>query len=202
VVYCPHLYPRDAAASSVEEWRTLLLPNFRAMRAEADSWGGALVLGEWGIHPNDRSAPEYIQAVQSLSIEYGSGQAFWVWKENSQGSWGFFDFDEAAGSWLPREQGLKQIGRPHALAVPGRFLHHSFDPESRELRVGFRSEGDDGPPLLYLPDIWYPSGFEVILNGLPAAAGEFDRQTHRILIDWSPVRGNFDLLVRPKGPSY
>lgn len=105
VVYCPHSYPFLMSGDRVEEWRDQLTDSYAGMRAEADSWGAALVVGEWGADPREPAQYPYIQAAQELAEDVGAGRAFWVWKEISQGFWGFYDRDGAIDAWTLRAEG-------------------------------------------------------------------------------------------------
>lgn len=114
------------------------------MRAEANAWGGALVVREWVTHPNSPEAAGYIRALQEAAETWSFGQMQRLWKEDSQGSWGFYDFDDATENWVVRENAVRLSGRPYALAVPGKLLSQSFDPDTQVLAFSFESQGSDG----------------------------------------------------------
>jgi endoglycosylceramidase len=196
IVYCPHIYPMGVDASTYEEWKTWLDENFSNMKSEANSWGGALVVGEWGVHPDDAEAPGYIQAVQEAAEELSSGQMLWLWKEDSQGSWGFYDFDVATDNWVVRDNAVRLFGKPYALAVPGTLLSHHFDPEAQVLSFSFETQGDEqAGPLLYLPEFWFDGLPTIYLNG-STVGYERDASSQRVLLDWSGETGRFDVEVR------
>jgi len=196
IVYCPHIYPAGVDASTNEEWKTWLIENYSNMKSEANSWGGALVVGEWGVHPDDAEAPGYIQAMQEAAEESSSGQMLWLWKEDSQGSWGFYDFDVATGNWVIRDNAVRLFGKPYALAVPGTLLTQHFDPEERVLSFSFETKGgEQGGPLLFLPELWFDGLPTIYLNG-NMIGYEWDGSSQRVLLDWSGETGRFDVVVR------
>lgn len=193
VVYCPHLYPRRSFPDEAG-WRGYLRGNFESMVEEARAWGGALVLGEWGAHPGQTSSWPYIRAVLDLSWENGFGNAVWLWKENSQGSWGFYDHNEADGSWTLRNEGVRQMVLPSPLAVPGRLLRRSFSRERAILTFSFEAAGGEAAPLISVPALWYPSGVLVQVNGQPVEVTWLP-EAGRALLAWSGQAGTFDVQV-------
>ncbi len=195
IVYCPHIYPSGVNASTYEEWKAWLVANYGNMQREAHSWGAALVVGEWGIHPNSPEAEGYIRAQQEAAEELSSGQMLWLWKEDSQGSWGFYDFDDVAGSWVVRDSAVQLVGKPYALAVPGTLLTHNFDPETKVLSFSFEAKGGEmGGPLLYLPESWFGDLPTIVVNG-NTVSYERDVTTQRVLLDWDGQKGKFDIEV-------
>ena len=195
VVYCPHTYPL-VSASTVEGWKNALRNSFLAMRNEADSWGAALHMNEWGANPVSPGSDAYIQAVQELSEEVHAGQAFWLWKENSQGFWGFFNYDAPSGQWNERPGAARTVGKPYAMAVPGEWLEHGFDVATGTLRARFHAAGGEAAPLLFLPSSWYPQGVRVTLNGA-AVPVAIDPETHRAEIPWQGKAGDFEVVAVP-----
>lgn len=197
VVYCPHLYPFNVSLSTEAEWRAHLAPNLANMRAEADSWGAALVIGEWGGDPSGSGPFPYINVVQDLAEEGLMGQTFWLWKEISQGFWGFYDYDEGTDTWTLREEGARQIGKPYAVCVPGQFTFHDFDDAALRLTVRFDAQGGEGAPVLFLPATWYTNPV-VQLEGAVVNAS-VDPETQRVELPWSGAAGTFEVIVTEAG---
>tara|TARA_R110001592_G_scaffold357416_1_gene660560 strand:- start:121004 stop:122455 length:1452 start_codon:yes stop_codon:yes gene_type:complete len=195
IVYCPHIYPSGVDASTYEEWKTWLVENYSSMRVEADSWGAALVVSEWGTHPDAAESEGYIRAQQEAAEALSSGQITWLWKEDSQGSWGFYDVDSATGDWVLRENAVRHFAKPYAQAVPGRFLTHNFDPATGVLSFSFESSGkEQGEALLYLPQHWFDELPTILVNG-STVPYERDPQTQRVLLDLDTQSGTFTVEV-------
>ncbi|CAA0079587.1 Uncharacterised protein [Halioglobus japonicus] len=195
IVYCPHIYPLGIDATSYEDWQTWLATNFSNMRKEANSWGGALVLGEWGTHPDSPESEPYIQAMQEAADEFGSGQILWLWKEDSQGSWGFYDFDTASNSWVLRDSAARLFSKPYAQAVPGKLLTHNFDPQTKVLEFSFEATGNErAGVLLYLPELWFDGLPTILVNG-STIGYERDSSSQRALLDFDIQPGTYSIEV-------
>lgn len=195
VVYQPHLYPMllKPLENTAEAWASELETTFDRMVEEADSWGAALVIGEWGRDPKTSESFPYIDAVLRLSEERAIGHAFWLWKENTQGDWGLFDYDEKEDAWTERIAGRRQLTQPYAMAVPGRLVSNSFDTASATLRVKFTTSGGEAGPVLHLPADWIETP-RVTLNGKPF---EVTRVGARAPVAWDGAVGEFELVVTP-----
>lgn len=195
IVYCPHIYPNAVDATTYEEWKAWLDVNYSNMREEANSWGGALVVGEWGIHPDSPEAQAYIRAQQEAADKYSSGQMLWLWKEDSQDSWGFYDFDTDTQSWIIRENAVRQFSKPYVQAVPGTLLAQNFDTDTRVLSFSFESTGNEqGGVLLYLPELWF-DGLPTILVHGNTIGYERDVSSQRALLNLDIQQGTFDVEV-------
>ena len=195
IVYCPHIYPSGVTASTYEQWKAWLVENYSNMQEEANSWGGALVVGEWGTHPDSPEAEGYIRAQQEVAEELSSGQIYWLWKEASQDSWGFYDFEPATQSWIPRQSAVRLFSTPYVQAVPGTLVTHNFDPDTGVLAFSFEATGKErGGAQLYLPELWFPDPPTILVNG-NSVAYERDPSSQRVLLDLDLEPGRIDVEV-------
>jgi endoglycosylceramidase len=187
VVYEPHIYPTIVSVpdNTQAEWVAALQQSFEAITLEAASYGAAPFLGEWGEDPADPTQLPYLAAIQQLLEAQNMGEAFWLWKEESQGNWGFFD-QQPDGMWTPRSAGLKAVATPYPMAVPGTLASFHFDSSAGALTVSFTAKGGEAAPLMFLPDTWYPHGVSATLNGQKITMG-----TGRSLVPWSGQSGHF-----------
>ncbi|MFT4704463.1 MAG: endoglycosylceramidase [Bradymonadia bacterium] len=204
IVYAPHLYPNFAGVSrdTQESWRGFLDNTHDALAEEATAWGtnagpAAMAWGEWGMDPRSEEAQVYFPVVQAMSAERGIAQALWLWKEDSQDSWGIFDFDESTQAWTPRQSSLALVESPYAAAVPGRLLTHTYDDDTRTLTVTFEASGGEGPPVLYLPERVYGDGAAVTINTADTTT-ERDGAMQREVVGWDGEAGTFELRVTPR----
>ena len=126
-----------------------------------------------------------------LTAQFASGHAFWVWKENSQGSWGYFDAPTEGGEWTLRQAVIDNLTLPFVAAAPGLLNSQSWDPESGTLSFSFTSSGGEPGLLIYLPGNLFPSHTLRVGDGTPngihdAVDGE---QTTVFYGYWHLVRG-------------
>ena len=200
VVYEPHMYPNFIGMNyqTVPEWIDALTATFDHILPETQSWGAAPVIGEWGTHPNDSFAPALFEAIQKLADERSIGLAFWVWKEKASGNWGLFDYDGETETWTERTgSAIDALLRPRVMAVPGRLLSTRFDTATNELSATFEAAGGEGPPLLYLPQSYYPNGVAVQIDGASIEI-EIDPTTQRTLLPWNGETGAHEITVVPQ----
>lgn len=133
-----------------------------------------------------------MEAIDRLSDARAIGHAFWLWKERSQGSWGFFEYDEESDSWTERTDTVAAFVRNAALAVPGRMTRHQSDRATGQLRVEFTSTGQEiGPPLLYLR----AGTWRVTLDDSTATLIEVEGTGERVELPWTPQAGAHTIVV-------
>lgn len=154
VVYAPHVYTKvfttgcDLACRNDFTIDTLR-PSNESARAEADGWAAPLLVGEYGYDPKARFT-DYVGMQLALQDEFQASSTFWVWKESSEGAWGFFD--RTATGWTERAALRKPFARvlPRAFgAFPKRF---SWDEAAR--RFSAVLVGDPritGPSVVHVP---------------------------------------------------
>jgi endoglycosylceramidase len=194
LVYEPHMYPLSGPSENTDTaWVSYLQSTFNGMVTEAQHAGGAPFLGEWGADPSKSMSSPYVQCIEELIEPLQMGEAFWLWKEISQGNWGFYD-QTADGGWTLRADGLQQVTLPYPMAVPGTLKSFHFDRPSATLTVEFKAAGGEAAPLLFLAPNWYPNGVTVTLNGKGVDVG-----TGRVNLPWSGQSGSFTVVAAPKG---
>ena len=156
------------------------------------------MIGEWGYDPEGTRAAEYYGLTIDLLDEYAESWAFWVWKEDSQDSWGLHDRDPLTGAWSEREALVRALSRPRPERIAGWPRHFGFDPESGVLEVRFRGEDSvTAPNEVYLPERT-PGGFTVRCDGVPVTGATRDPATGLVEVDCSG-EGEHTLLVEGLG---
>ena len=119
-VYAPHVYtlsfsdPKNDLPKLTYE---RLANSVRNARDEANGWGTPLWIGEFGIGPQATNAKLWLQFEYDAQDEVLAGSALWLWKEESQGSWGLFDF--ANGQWKERAAYVKAVSRAYVQVAGG-----------------------------------------------------------------------------------
>lgn len=152
-VYAPHIY--TLAFTGTEEQllaftRASLRRAHQSAYDEAVAWQTPLLVGEFGMNPNGTRGLEYLELQTDLHDEFGASSAFWVWKEDSQGSWGMFD--RSGEEWVERPALRRVLSRPMPERIAGQPLWWRYDRVTRVLDIAF--EGDsavDAPSEVYVP---------------------------------------------------
>jgi endoglycosylceramidase len=177
-VYSPHVYTfvfqadQRAFQSATPE---ILEPSVRAAREEATAFETPLWVGEFGIGPStDPQHDVWMRTQQQLHDRYFASNAFWLWKEHSQASWGVHEYHAATDSWTERPQVVGWISRVHAVRIAGtpKRLESSAlgDSLTLELEPG---SAVGAPTQIYVPERFRATttatcdGAEIVFGGDP-----------------------------------
>jgi len=172
-VYAPHVYtfvfqPDQTAFDTFTPDQ--LEPSVAAARGEAEAWGTPLFLGEFGVGPGDAQHDLWMATEARLHDRYLASDAFWVWKEQSQGSWGLFDRDDATGAWTERPQVVAWVSRLHAARIGGDPTRVDYDPAAQTLHVELApGSATAAPTLVYVPER-LAAGYQVRCDGAAVTA--------------------------------
>jgi hypothetical protein len=164
-VYAPHIYTFVFDADPARLTALVpsdLEPSVEGARAEATAWHTPLMIGEYGIGPTAPNADLWMGVQAQLHDRYLASDAFWVWKEESQGAWGVFDF--SAGSWAERPQVVGWLSRIHAARIAGEVTANEYDYTTGALRL--ESHGSTTPHAIYTP----AASFTATCNGAAVTA--------------------------------
>jgi hypothetical protein len=149
-VYSPHMYTYvfgDAESSLQALTKADLKAGVDNARAEATAWGTPLYIGEYGIGPNMTNSNLWMQYQQELTDEYLASSAFWLWKEDSQGSWGVFD--KVGDDWVERPQMLNWISRIYPQHIAGKDVALAYDGITRTMTL---TSSGSGTHVVYVPE--------------------------------------------------
>jgi hypothetical protein len=121
---------------------------------EARAWGTPLFIGEFGVGPSaDPQNERWMQTQGQLHDRYFASDAFWLWKERSQGSWGLFDHDATTDTWTERPQVVAWISRVHVARVAGTPTSIESTPLGDAIHVEVApGSGTTAPHLIYVPE--------------------------------------------------
>ncbi len=151
-VYAPHIYT-FVFYSDPTQLQNLtpdaLEPSVQAAREEAKAWNTPLVIGEYGVGPDQANADLWMGVEATLHDRYLASDAFWVWKEQSQGAWGVFD--HTGDTWTERPQVVAWISRVHAARIAGEVIANEYDRDTGALQLETRNTGGV-PHSIYIPE--------------------------------------------------
>ena len=141
--YAPHVYT-GVFTTTEDDHETITKDQLRRSNAnarlEANGWQAPLVITEWGFGPDSPKADDYLRWQSELQEEYLASSFFWLWKEQSQGYWGCFDYDEPTDSFSPRQALRSSLARVRPAAVAGWPLSVAFDRSRGELSLQFHAD--------------------------------------------------------------
>jgi hypothetical protein len=145
-----------------------LEPSVAAARDEADAWRTPLVITEYGVGPTTPNADLWMGLEAHLHDKYLASDAFWLWKEESQGAWGVYDFDGT--TWTERPQVVGWISRIHAARIAGEVVANDYDDTTGALRLEVRPGTTHGAPhAIYVPER-AAATFQVTCDGAQMSA--------------------------------
>ncbi|MFT3695598.1 MAG: cellulase family glycosylhydrolase [Kofleriaceae bacterium] len=144
-VYAPHVYTYVFSSTPVAFTADDLESSVANARLEATSWGTPLMIGEYGIGPTQPNADLWMQTQATLHDRYLASDAFWVWKEESQGAWGVFDNN--GDTWTERPQVVAWLSRVHAARIAGDVTANESTPTTLHLET----HGSSTPHSIYTP---------------------------------------------------
>jgi endoglycosylceramidase len=120
-VYSPHIYTfvfGDQTSSLESMSKADLRLSVDNAAAEARAHGTPIFIGEFGIGPEMTRADDWIRWQAELHDEYLASNAFWLWKEMSQGAWGVYEPD-GSGGWVERPQVVGWVSRLSVHRIAG-----------------------------------------------------------------------------------
>ena len=156
------LLPGDAAAGcpNVRPDDPDITANLNNSMAEAKAFGSPLLLGEFGFTPKAAQYQATINAIYAQTNKNAISTAQWLWKEESQDSWGFFDY--STGTPVLRSEAAAATAQPYPQAVSGKLTSAAFDQGSQTLTVNFVYADTKGPNLIFVPtEYGFKGGYEV-----------------------------------------
>ncbi|MCA9673962.1 MAG: cellulase family glycosylhydrolase [Kofleriaceae bacterium] len=155
-VYAPHVYTFvfGADPTPLEQLEPAdLEPSVVNARDEAAAWGTPLLFGEYGVGPDTPNADLWMGVEAELHDRYLASDAFWVWKERSQASWGLYDYDDATGAWTERPRVVGWLSRVHAARIAGEPVANLWDRTTGALRLEVTPGSTHGVPHeVYVPE--------------------------------------------------
>ncbi len=175
-VYSPHIYTYvfDSDPARLQNLAPADLEgSVQHARAEADAWHTPLVITEYGIGPTYANADLWMGLEAQLHDQYLASDAFWLWKEESQGAWGVFEpavGSDGAVTFTERPQVVAWVSRVHAARIAGDVVTNSYDWTTDALRLEVKRGSTGGTPhAIYVPERAATS-FAIACDGVAVGA--------------------------------
>ncbi|MEO6772306.1 MAG: cellulase family glycosylhydrolase [Kofleriaceae bacterium] len=168
-VYAPHIYTFVFYSDQTQMEQLTpeaLEPSVQSARAEAMAWRTPLLIGEYGVGPDQANADLWMGVQQQLHDRYLASDAFWVWKEDSQASWGLYDH-ASDGTWTERPRIVAWVSRIHAARIAGTVSANEYDYTTGALHL--ETHGGAVAHEVYIPER-SAATFAVTCAGTPLAA--------------------------------
>lgn len=166
-VYAPHVYTavfNNDARLANDTYERPLASSIANARDEATAWGTPLLIGEFGVGPQQPNALAWIGHFYDAADAVFASTAFWVWKEQEQGQWGLFSH-AADGTWVDRPELMSAVGRPRVVAIGGTPQSMSWDGST--LTLAFSARNGVTPDH----DVFFPGAPPAIAcDGKPVSA--------------------------------
>jgi len=155
-VYAPHVYTyifqgddtllQDLTLADLEG-------SVHGTREEAEGWETPLLIGEYGTGPTGTNADLWMGLQAQLHDKYLASDAFWLWKEQSQASWGVYDYDATTDTWTERPQIVGWVSRVHAARIAGEVVANEYHWETDTLRLEVMPGSTGGlAHAIYVPE--------------------------------------------------
>ena len=95
---------------------------------EAEQIKAPFMIGEFGFSNKSKAYKQTLSNILDFADHYMFHTAQWVWKEASQGSWGFWDYNESEKKYIFREKAARDTARVSIKYVRhiGRFNHNNL----------------------------------------------------------------------------
>ncbi len=171
-VYAPHFYikaffsPGDAAAGypNISPTDPDISTSITNSMNEAKAFSAPLLLGEFGFTPKAAQYAATLNAIYTLTNANAVSTAQWVWKENSQDSWGFYDFTN--GQPTLRETAAAATAQAYPQAISGRLKTAAYDTATSTLTVDVVYKNTGQPHQIFVPTAYgFKNGFTATCAG-------------------------------------
>ena len=167
-VYAPHLYtlgmvldgflgtkldPKDPGIQTSIEYSLV----------EAAQINAPFMIGEFGFSDKSKFYGETITNIMDFADKYMFHTAQWIWKETSQSSWGFWDYDVEIGDYVLREETSRKTVRAYPSKVSGTMAGFKLDQKEKILTIQMKDIMSSGYHEIVWPiNYGYPENPKLI----------------------------------------
>jgi endoglycosylceramidase len=155
-VYAPHSYDRTAESGGGFDPANApaIVSNVAALAQEAQAFGGALWIGEYGGTATEPGIVEYMTATYDGAGAVAASSMYW---DYTKGGYGMLDADGNEAQPL-----VDTLVRPYPERVAGDPISWTFDAPSSTFTLTYHSDAAiDAPTIVSVPARVYPSGYSV-----------------------------------------
>lgn len=192
LVYAPHCYPFDThegtgyTASSkqqLKDWE-------RERKKEITKQGNIpLLCGEFGLSPTQAGYDQYLKDANAM---FDRNLWHWAYWSNDQGGWSPFNGDAV----MPLAQYLLRVF-PHATA--GKINSFDFNPDTKVFNFSYKNNAAITKPTeIYIPQQFYPSGWNLNVTGTTNYTQTFDDATHILKLNVPENNADVIIEITPK----
>jgi len=175
-IYAPHVYTNvfstgcDDACRNTFDLEKIRESNDNA-RAEADGWKTPLLIGEIGFDPRLKFA-EWVALQLDHQDRLMASSAWWVWKENSEGSWGLYDWNASDDTWTERAHVRRAFARVQPRKIAGWPQRWKWDASAKRFELVVLGDSSvTAPHVLHVPLAGDgPMSFKVTCDGESVSA--------------------------------
>ena len=191
IVYAPHCYPFDThEGAGYTQGSKQQLRNWEQERRKDVRKHGQIPLmcGEFGLSPNQNGFDDYLDDFLKIFDQNGWSWTYW---SNDLGGWSPLNQDRSETAILPF------LLRTYPKATAGRLRSFHFDTGSKEFNMRFTSMSSARPTEIFIPERYYPNGWEIVLDGTDSWNQTFDEITQTLEIDVDDDGAEIELTIVP-----
>ncbi|MFT3838127.1 MAG: cellulase family glycosylhydrolase [Myxococcaceae bacterium] len=187
VVYAPHSYDGDAEQGKpfTPAHEQAVYDNLAALKAEADTLGAALVIGEYGGQIQLDGIRDYMATERHAMDQQLAGATYW---DDSLGG-GYALLDDDGGE---RPVLLDEVAVPAPDRIAGTPVSFGFESDGGTFSLRYRPDRSlSAPTIIAVPERTWPGGFDVGCDGCKhhAAPGQ-------LIIDEPATGDEVELTLR------
>jgi endoglycosylceramidase len=188
IVYAPHSYDNDSEqGKAFDPARADAIAQYlKALRSEADTFGAALFIGEYGGTSTNPGIAPYMRAEVSSASSVGAGSTYWAYDKDSKG-YALLNDD---GSEKKELADLVAVAYPTLVAGSG--VTWAFDAGVATIRFTPDSSITE-PTEIIAPTRAYPNGVDVDCGGCTV-----EQSPGRVLLRTAPPGSPAVVSLKPR----
>jgi endoglycosylceramidase len=139
-VYAPHLYTLGMTldgllGTKLDPLDPGIKTSIEYSLVEAEQIKAPFMIGEFGFSNKSRAYKETLSNILDFADKYMFHTAQWVWKESSQGSWGFWDYNETTQKYIFRQKAGNDTARAYPANMSGTMDSYKHNNDTKKLTI-------------------------------------------------------------------